>query len=46
MNSIITLFSTLFNLLLETAIFDIPVLIWLILPAVIAIVIKFIQGKK
>lgn len=46
MNSIINLFSTLFNLLLETSVFEIPVLIWLVLPAVIAIVIKFIQGKK
>ncbi len=46
MDTLVNLFSTVFNLLLETTIFEIPILIWLILPAIITIVVKFIQGKK
>lgn len=46
MNVIVNIFTTIFGFLTDNSIFDIPLLVWFILPAVIGIVIKFIQGRN
>lgn len=46
MQIIINVFTTVFGFLTDNSIFEIPLLVWLILPAVISIAVKFIQGKK
>lgn len=46
MDAIIQAFITVFNILLDAKIFEIPLLVWFLLPAVIVIVLKFINGKK
>lgn len=46
MESIVNMFVTVFGLLFENKVFNIPVLIWLMLPAVVGICIKFIEGRK
>lgn len=46
MSDLVDLLIDLLMLLVDNKIFNVPLLVWLILPAVIALVIKFIQGKK
>lgn len=46
MNSLVQFFITVFKILTDYTVFEIPLLVWLILPAIISIVVKFIQGKK
>lgn len=46
MNIVVSIFSSVFSFLTDYSIFGVPILVWLILPAVISIAVKFIQGKK
>ena len=46
MDAIIQAFVTVFNILIDCKVFEIPVLIWFLIPAVITLVLKFINGKK
>ena len=46
MEAIVNVFVTLFGLLTSSTVLGMPVLVWLLLPAVIGLVLKFIQGKK
>lgn len=46
MNIIVNIFTSVFGFLTNNSIFEVPLLVWLILPAVITIAVKFIQGKK
>lgn len=46
MDVVISVFTTLFGLLTDNTIFNIPLLVWFLLPAVIILAVKFIQGKK
>lgn len=46
MNIVIDIFTAVFGFLTDNSIFEVPLLVWFILPAVITIAVKFIQGKK
>lgn len=46
MDFIATLISSLFNFLLEQQLFNIPLLVWFIIPVVLGFVISFLKGKK
>lgn len=46
MDSIIQAFITAFNMITDIELFEIPVLVWLLLPAIITLALKFINGKK
>lgn len=46
MENLVNMIISLFSVLTDNSIFGMPVLVWLILPAVITLTIKFIQGKK
>lgn len=46
MEVFIDLFITIFDLITENSFLGIPVLVWFILPAVIGVIVKFIQGKR
>lgn len=46
MDAIIEMVITAFNLLIDAKIFEIPVLVWLLIPPVIGVALKFINGKK
>lgn len=46
MDSIVQAFITVFSMLTDIQLFGVPVLVWFILPAVIALALKFINGKK
>lgn len=46
LNDLINIFISLFNLLLDTVFFGIPLLIWFMLPFVIGLIFNFIGGKK
>lgn len=46
MDSVIQAFITAFNMITDIKLFEIPVLVWLILPSIIALILKFINGKK
>lgn len=46
MGYFITFFERIFGFLVSNELFEIPILVWLILPSVIALIVKFIQGKK
>lgn len=45
-NMITNLFVTMFNLLLDTTIFGVPLLVWFIIPTLIGIFLNFIKEKK
>lgn len=46
MTIFVTVFENIFYYLTSNKLFDIPLLVWLILPTVVAFIINFIQGKK
>lgn len=46
MDSVIQAFITAFNIITDIQIFGVPVLIWLLLPGIITLALKFINGKK
>lgn len=46
METVVEMFITAFNMITDIDIFGIPVLVWLLLPAIITLVLKFINGKK
>lgn len=46
METVVEMFITTFNLITDIKIFNIPVLVWLLLPAIITLALKFINGKK
>lgn len=46
MDSLIQAFITAFNMITDIKLFEIPVLVWLLLPAIITLALKFINGKK
>lgn len=46
MEAIVNVFIALFKILVDTTVLGMPVLVWLILPAVILFALKFIQGVK
>lgn len=46
MDSLVDNFIAAFNMINDIKLFNIPVLVWLILPAIITVALKFIQGKK
>lgn len=46
MEAIIEAIITAFRMLVDTKLFEIPLLVWFLLPVVIGIVLKFINGKK
>lgn len=46
MDIIVNIFTSIFGFLTDFSLLDIPLLVWLILPAVIGIIVKFIQGRK
>lgn len=46
MDSVIQTFITAFSMITDIQLFGIPVLVWLLLPAIITLALKFINGKK
>ncbi len=46
MDSIVQVFITAFNMITDIKLFEIPVLVWLLLPSIILLALKFINGKK
>lgn len=46
MESFVNVFISLFNLLVDTSVLGMPILVWLVLPGVVLFAIKFIQGVK
>lgn len=46
METIVNTFVSIFGLLTSSSILGMPILVWLLLPAVIGLIVKFIQGRK
>lgn len=46
MDSIVDLFVTAFKFLIDNTLFEVPLFVWLVLPALFAAIIKFIQGQR
>lgn len=46
MDAIIQSIVTVFNLLIDAKVFEIPILVWFLIPPVIGVALKFISGKK
>lgn len=46
MESLVNAFISIFSLLTDNTFLNIPIIVWFILPAVIGIIIKFIEGKR
>lgn len=46
MDAIIEAIITAFRILVDTKLFEIPLLVWFLLPIVIGVALKFINGKK
>lgn len=46
MDILINAFIAAFNMITDIKLFEIPVLVWLLLPAIITLALKFINGKK
>lgn len=46
METVVNIFVSLFGLLTSNSILGMPVLVWLILPAIIVLILKFIKGQR
>lgn len=46
MNSLVDLFVSIFGFLTDNSLFGMPLFVWFVLPALIGLILKFIQGKR
>ena len=46
MDTLINLFVTVFQFLTQSQLLGLPIIVWLVLPAVFAVIIDFIRGRK
>lgn len=46
MDFMINLFTTLFGLLTNNKVFNIPILVWFLIALLLGLIINFIKGKK
>ena len=46
MNSIIDSLVSIFNWLYNTNLYNVPLLVWLTIPLVVGIILKFLNGQK
>lgn len=40
------LFTSIFNLLTETKVYDVPLMVWLVIPLLLLLVVSFLKGSK
>ena len=46
METVVDILSNLFDILFDTQILGMPILVWAIIPVVLGLVISFLKGKK
>lgn len=46
MDVLVNFFVSVFKLITDNSILGMPIFVWLVLPALIGIILKFIQGKR
>lgn len=46
MNVLVSFFTSIFKLITDNQLLGLPIFVWLVIPAIIAVVLDFIRGRK